>query len=376
MSRVIDPPLTARVNRGLEEHGLDAIVASSFENVIYFTGTVIRTQQLIPDRLALAVWPVEQPLTLIVCTIEEAQARAESWVDQIVGYTEFADSPVKVLAHLLSRVVSSRARVGVEMRHLTASYYTELLSLCPNLTFVPADDILARFRMVKTPREVGILRDIALLTDQVVRKAFEGARIGTTERDVAIQMDVELKRSGADVVEFNHVATGQNAKLAHPAPGDTPFRAGQVVRTDFGGRFGGYLSDIARTAVVRSASPRQRSVYEKLFEVQTHVIESARPGLRVSDLFETCKTAFGRVGLDFAMPHIGHGLGLGLHEHPIIHPFVKEALASGMVIAIEPVFRGEDGIYHVEDLIEITDDGARILSRSADWSTLLEIGDR
>jgi Xaa-Pro dipeptidase len=369
-----DVDIVQRVNEAVSDSQLDALVATTFENVLYLSGTAILTQRDIPDRLALVVWRADRPPKFIVCTIEEAQARAESWIPDIIGYTEFAESPVKVLADVLKETVPQKAIVGIEKHHLTAHYYEELLSVCPGVTFVAADEILARIRMMKSPHEIEMLAKAALATDQVIRTAFESIHIGDTEREVAVSMEKELRLKGADFIEFTILATGRNAKVTHPSPGETQMLPGQVVRTDFGGRFSGYLSDLARTALVRPASDKHRSIYDGLFEVHERVIQSIKPGVPARELFAICQRGFSQAGLDFTAPHIGHGLGVSVHEHPLLSPFTTEPLQAGMVLCVEPTCRSDDGIFHIEDLVEVTETGHRILSRSANWSSLLEVG--
>ncbi len=70
----------------LREAGLGALVAASFENVYYSSGALILTQRMIPTRLAFVIWTPQGDLTMVVCTIEEAQARKESWIEDIRGY--------------------------------------------------------------------------------------------------------------------------------------------------------------------------------------------------------------------------------------------------------------------------------------------------
>jgi Xaa-Pro aminopeptidase len=374
MRQTTNADIVRRLNEAVSDSRLDALIATSFENVLYLSGTAIHTQRDIPDRLALVVWTADRSPKFIVCTIEEAQARAESWIPEIIGYTEFADSPVKVLADVLKETVPQKATVAIEKHHLTAHYYEELVSLCPGLTFVSADELLERVRMIKTPSEIAILGKAAMATDKVIRTAFEGIRVGDTERDIATGMEKELRLAGADFIEFDILATGRNAKLTHPFASETQMLPGQVVRTDFGGRFNGYLSDIARTAVVRPASDKQRSIYQRLFEVHERVIASIRPGLPARELFAICERGFEQTGLDFKVPHIGHGLGVSVHEHPLLSPFTTEPLQTGMVLCLEPLCRSDDGIFHVEDLVEVVETGTRVLSRSADWGTLLEVG--
>ena len=63
------------------------------------------------------------------------------------------------------------------------------------------------------------------------------------------------------------------------------------------------------------------------------------------------------------MAHIGHGIGLGLHEHPMLNPAADEVLAPGMVLCIEPAHYDEDVAgYHIEDLVVVTEDGAEVLT--------------
>jgi Xaa-Pro aminopeptidase len=137
--------------------------------------------------------------------------------------------------------------------------------------------------------------------------------------------------------------------------------------------WGPYVSDVARTAIVAPARPEQIDTYKRLEEIHQTVIAAMRPGARCSDLYALCAKTFADKGLAFTMPHIGHSIGLGVHEYPMMHPFDHTPLAPGMVLMLEPLAVGREGLYHTEDMIEITDEGHRVLSRSADWSEPLII---
>lgn len=73
---------------------------------------------------------------------------------------------------------------------------------------------------------------------------------------------------------------------------------------------------------------------------------------------------FKRQSLPFAMPHVGHGIGIGLHEFPILEPANDTPLQVDMVVNVEPmaVLTGRKEAYHVEDLAEVTPDGPRVLT--------------
>lgn len=357
--------------------GLDAVVAFSMENVYYLSGVAILTQRLIPSRLAMVVSTANDDTVMIVCTIEEAQVRAESRISDVVGYTEFAESPVAVLAEVLARLGLRNARIGLESEAVAQAHYAELSGLLPGATFVAADAVFHDARMVKTAEEIEVLAHAASVTELAIHVTFNEASAGDTEAQVAERMESRVRGPGTGIA-FTVLATGANAQLVHPSPSDLALIGGSIVRTDFGGYFGarhaGYMSDLARTGVVSSASTRQQDTYQRLVEVHHELIDLLRPGVRACDVFEHCRNAFEVRQMVFTMPHVGHSIGISVHEPPMLSPQSAQELLPGMVLAIEPIIVGDDGIYHIEDMVEITDEGATVLSSGHDWSTLRVLG--
>lgn len=362
-----------KILSALAASDLDALVAVSPENTYYSTDVPMLTQKIIRDRLAMVVWTQAAEPVWILCTIEEAQARAESWIKDIRGYVEFQTSPVELLADILTERQLARGRIGIEKRYLSTHYWEELQRLLPQATFVACDRLFDKVRMLKTPDEIRLLRDAAQATDRAIRKGFESARLGHTERGTAELMGDELRKGGAENVAFVILATGPNAAMAHPVPGETTMAPGQILRTDFGGYFRWYYSDLARTAICGKPTAAQREAYERLVQVQAEVIQAMRPGVRACDLYNLCKRRFGEVGLTFRMPHIGHSIGIDIHEYPMLNPQTTEELQPNMMFAVEPVHRGTEGLYHIEDLVLVTERGSQVVSRSTDWEPLLTI---
>ena len=284
--------LRARISKAMTEEKLDVLVAMSPENVLYSSGTSIITQRMIPDRLAMVLWSRDDAQTFIVCAIEEPQARSQSWISDIRGYIEFAESPIAVLAAAIRERGFAKGRIGIEMRYLVASYYRQLIELLPEAELVAAEGIFDRIRMIKTPEEIELIGNAFLATDRVIRSAFEHSHIGTTEKQVVEMLENGIKKAGADSVAFAVLATGSNALMAHPAPSDMAIAPGYVLRTDFGGSFMGYYSDIARTAIASPVSSRQWRNYESLITVHERVIAAMKPGVPACDLFHLCKAEF------------------------------------------------------------------------------------
>ena len=98
---------------------------------------------------------------MLVCNIEEIQACADSWIEDVRTYVEFATSPVALLAEVLTERGFARSTIGIELGYLSTRYYRELEVLLPAAQIVDCGPLLDEVRMVKTPAEVERLRDAA-----------------------------------------------------------------------------------------------------------------------------------------------------------------------------------------------------------------------
>ena len=171
------------------------------------------------------------------------------------------------------------------------------------------------------------------------------------------------------VPTFLVFATGERTLQAHPEAASAPFEPGSLWRIDVGARFDNVInSDLARTGVVGEPSPEQEDILTALRACQSAGYAAIEPGRPAKDVFEAVKAEFGRQGIDFWMPHVGHGLGIGLHEAPLLEPRNETPLETGMVLNVEPMARIHDRneCYHVEDLAEVTEDGFRLLTKPQD----------
>jgi Xaa-Pro dipeptidase len=121
---------------------------------------------------------------------------------------------------------------------------------------------------------------------------------------------------------------------------------------------------MARTGVVGESDPTQAEIFAHLRATQQAIFETIEVGRPSKELYETCRREFEQRSLPFSMPHVGHGLGVGLHEAPFLHPGNDTPLEPGMVMAIEPltVMADRREAYHTEDLVLVTEDGHRLLS--------------
>ncbi|MGQ0568247.1 MAG: M24 family metallopeptidase, partial [Armatimonadota bacterium] len=344
-----------RFKRALQESEFDVVVAASPENTWYLSEAIIDTQRSLLERLALVVWGRLKDPIYIVCTNEEIQARRDSWIPDIRGYVEYQQSPMQLLADALRELGEARGTVGIERHFLNIHFHEELSRLVPTAKLTEAGPFFDRVRALKTEGEIRRLEEAALATDRAIRRAFEAARPGMTERQVGVMLTSELILGGAEMQAFQVLAAGGNTCSTHHRAGDYEIRPGDVMRTDFGGMFPqGYYSDLARTIVVGRASQQQRDIYAALWEEHERLISLMRPGISCREIFESHRARWEAKGWPMRRPHIGHSLGIGLHEHPLIAPAEETVLAPGMCMSIEPNHMiPATEKYHVEDLVLI-----------------------
>ncbi len=350
-----------RLERAIEASEFDAVIAVSPENVLYLGDVFISTQISIRDRLALIVWVAGREPVFILCAVEESYVRENTWIRDIRSYKEFVTSPIAVLADVLKELGLERSRIGIELDYLAAASHAELAHRMPNATFLSCESLFQRVRMIKTPREREILTAAFRGTEKALLETFLSTRVGDSEREMGFRLADGILRSGAEGVAFAHINAGANTGFPHMDPSDYRVRDGDILKADTGGFYRRYHSNVGRTAKLGRPSDEDLSWWRRLRDIHHEIIDMLRPGNTGRELFERAAQLHEKHGIPFPYAHNGHGIGLQVHEHPLISPHEEIVYEPGMMSTVETRVRwpGKVG-YHMEDLVEITE-GAPIV---------------
>jgi|SRR5581483_5251234 len=362
--RVSTGPRLARLQEIIERRNLDGIVVSSYQNVSYFAGTHLMTQVSLPDRLAFVVVPRGAEPTVIVCGIETRQVKTQTDIADVRDYVEFAENPTEVLAKVLRERNLAGGSIGIDARRLPIASGRVIEDSLSGVELVSVDDDIELSQAVKDANEIAVLESAAKATLAAAEETAAELRAGATERDFSTSAFLKLMQAGG-VPLFLVFASGARTMQAHPESTDEPMAPGTLWRIDFGARFDEVInSDLARTGVVGEPSPEQAATLTALRATQDAGFKAIEPGRPARDVFNAVKDEFKRQGLPFSMPHIGHGMGIGLHEFPMLEPGNDIKLEVGMVLNIEPmvVLEQRQEAYHTEDLAEVTANGPRLLT--------------
>jgi Xaa-Pro aminopeptidase len=226
-------------------------------------------------------------------------------------------------------------------------------------------------RQIKSVDEIMLLTQAAAMVDGVYQDVFEALKPGIRENEIVALVNQRLYAMGSDQVEAVNAISGERCN-PHPHNfTDRLIRPGDQAFFDIIHSFNGYRTCYYRTFNVGSATPSQHDSYTKAREWMDASIQMVRPGVGTDEVAAVWPkaTEFGfdnelaAFGLQF-----GHGLGLGLHERPIISRLNSMTepieLKEGMVFALETYCPASDGYSaaRIEEEVVVTADGPRILT--------------
>jgi Xaa-Pro dipeptidase len=260
-------------------------------------------------------------------------------------------------------------RVGFESSGVTYRYWERLAERLKGVELVPVGAEVERLRVAKDAEEVGRIS----AAQEAADAAFEavvlggGLREGLTERELALELETAMRLAGAVDKGFDTIAAfGENGAEPHHAPTDRPLRRGDLVKVDFGAFVDGYHSDMTRTVAFGAPGDELRALRDVVAAAQRAGIDAVRPGVTLRDVDGAARAVIADAGLGERFPHgLGHGVGLEIHEDPRLHWTADGALVEGSVVTIEPgVYVPGLGGVRIEDMVEVTADGAREIPRS------------
>jgi Xaa-Pro dipeptidase len=361
--------------RGLaKESGLDAIICVSPENVAYTAGFVIPSQPLMRLRHAATVITAAGEEAIVCVDMEETTVRTARPDAEVRVWAEFTGNAMQVLAGLIIDLGLSGGYLGIETGYLSVRDHAELTAHLPDVTLMPADDLLNRSRQIKTPAELALLQRLSKISDTAILESLRAVRAGCTEMDIASTLTRSVYEQGAQQFKLLIVATGERSELPNVGPTERVLKPGDVCRVEIFSVINGYQAGVCRTAVVGDPPPEADRIYQNLVECKHRVLDAIRPGASSRAVYEVFRRKFDELGLP-PISFVGHSIGVNLHEQPYLGPYSDQPLEAGMVLGMEPlVYRSGHGFgMQIKDMVAVDDTGARLLSDVTNTDELYRI---
>ena len=329
--------------------GLDQLLVTGPVNVRWLTGFTGSA------GLAVVGQDVRRFVTDFRYLTQSAEELDQVWERQIAQ---------ELVAHAAGGL---RGRVGFDDDHLSVKAHAKLAgAVGEGVELVPAGGLVEELRAVKDAEELERIRAAARLADAALEEVLSRGLAGRTERDVALDLEVTMRRMGAEAVSFPPiVAAGAHGALPHASPRDVLISEGTLCVVDWGAQLDGYASDCTRTfGTSEDLDPRDREVYELVLRAQEEALAAVRAGAGGRDVDAVAREIIAAAGHGEHFGHgLGHGVGAEVHEGPRLSQRSEATLAAGNVVTVEPgVYVPEAVGVRIEDLAVVTDDGAEVLT--------------
>lgn len=345
-----------RLRQAMVDQDLEALTVTKGENVRWLSGFTGSNGRLIIT-----------PDTVVAVTDGRYQAQIAHQFDQN-GIEARIEITTTGVGEILAGVCPAGSSLGLESHHVTWKQRDQVAAWLPGRELVAVDGLVEELRKVKDGGELDRLRRAAAIADQALATVHPLLTQGLTEVEVARQLDRCMVDLGADGPSFDTiVAAGANSARPHHRPSGKVIKPGELVIIDTGARLDGYGSDMTRTFVAGDqVDSEHRRWYGAVIEAQAAGVAAVADGVEVGAVDAACRDILAAHGLAEAFVHgTGHGIGLEIHEDPILSAHTDGILRAGYVVTVEPgIYLPPHGGVRIEDSVVVGPSGCEAITLS------------
>ena len=366
---------SARLDRLMDEAGIDVLLATSKHNVQYLLGGHRAFFFDYMDAMGLSrylpimVYPKGQPekAAYFGHRLENFQQQVKPlWVSEVQANSSGALDTMKKATDYVKRSGVPAKRIGIETTFMPMDAGATLKSAMPNCELVDALVVLERQRLRKSPEELAMLRKAsdAVIDSMMAVIASHGP--GSTKAEIAEALRREETNRGL-TFEYCLIAAG---KSLNRAPSDQRWEEGDVLSVDSGGNYHGYIGDLARMAILGEPDAELEDLLSEIETIQRAAFKPIRAGVMGGEIYAAGEALVAKSKQHNNLDFLAHGMGLVSHEAPHLTnqgpvPYTDEdahrPLEAGSVISVETTLKHPSrGFIKLEDTVVVTDTGFEI----------------
>ena len=355
---------------------LKANFESNFDGFIIFDQANMQTNQIhmlyLTDFLGAAALlaPIEGENVLFVYSVNYEAAKTEAKNCRVELIKRGEDLIKKLAEHVRNLKLK---KLGFDtMSVLTYQKFSKILKHTTRLE--AKSEYVWHLRRVKDGGELRKMRKAAELTVQGMQTAYEAIKTGLREYEIAAEIEYTMRAHGSYGVAFDTiVASGPRSAYPSGGCGERKLKNGDLVVVDIGATYKNYRGDMTRTFVVGKPSSKQKKIYAIVKTAQEKAFQKIRNGAKAAEPDVVARGIIERAGyIEYFVHGLGHGIGLEVHEQPVLNPTSKDVLKAGNVVTDEPGiyivglggFRIEDTVLVKKDKAERLTEGLYVLKKS------------
>ena len=334
--------------------------------------------------------PTERPIILVINSdghrvlfapsLEKGHAEGEkAFIDQVIYYPEYPSEihPMVRFAKSLIELGLEKATIAVDSDGYSSSwgYHGPKLSeVVPEAKIIDCADIIEKLRMIKSAEEIALIRESVRWGNLAQALLQEYSKPGCTENEVKVRASMEaalaMMRTMGSSFKGTEVDTGFNGQIGPNSATHTQsitnatLKMGDNLISHAGSRVFGYRGELDRTMFMGEPNAKQKHFFDLMLQIQDTAFAAIKPGHPCSEVDKAVRNFFEKNNMwAYWHHHVGHGLGLMVHEVPFFDIGDKTIMKPGMVISVEPgvYVEGLGGFRH-SDTIVVTETGMDILT--------------
>ena len=254
--------------------------------------------------------------------------------------------------------------VGFEENYVTYAKYKEYIRKYKINSLVETENMIEKQRMVKDEEEIENIRRACKVTDDCFDHIVNYIRPGMTEKQIAREIDYFYYKHSEGLSFDTIVASGENSSKPHAVPTERRIQETDIITIDMGCKINGHCSDMTRTIFVGRVPDEVKPVYDLVLKNQEQVLQYMKDNANTKQISKMVDNDFRLNNYDL-IHALGHGVGLDIHEGPVLSINSESVLRENMVVTDEPgiYIAGQFGV-RIEDTVLITKGGCEQLTRS------------
>jgi Xaa-Pro aminopeptidase len=366
---------TDRLDRLMDDAGLDVLLVTSKHNVQYLLGGHRAFFFESMDAMGLSRYlPVfvyvkgePQKTAFFGHRMENYQNEVKPfWVPELNVKSSGSVDVMEKAVEYVRRAVPNPKRIGAELAFLPADSAGVLHKAFLHSKIEDALFVLERLRAIKSPEELDMLR---LASDAVIDSmaaVFDNYGAGATKAELAEALRREETSRG---LTFDYCLIAAGSSL-NRAPSDQRWEGGDVLSLDSGGNYHGYIGDVARMGIVGEPDDELVELLAEVEAIEQASMKPIRPGALGKEIYAAANAVLHKSKIHNHTHFLAHGMGLVSHEAPRLTnsgPVPYDAydadrpLERGMVVSVETTLQHpQRGFIKLEDTVVVTPTGFEV----------------
>ena len=254
--------------------------------------------------------------------------------------------------------------VGFEENYVTYAKYKEYMHKYKINSLVETENMIEKQRMIKDEEEIEYIKKACQITDECFEHIVNYIRPGMTEKQIAREIDYFYYKHAEETSFETIVASGENSSKPHAVPTDRKIQKVDIITIDMGCKINGYCSDMTRTIFVGEIPEHMKNVYDLVLKNQEQALKDMHDNTNTKQISKMVDNDFRLHGYDL-IHALGHGVGLDIHEGPVLSINSETTLKENMIVTDEPgiYIPGQFGV-RIEDTVLINKGTCEPLTKS------------